>query len=62
MSVEVVPVTDEWARQAHIDNDAYLKMYAQSVEDPESFWGEHGKRLDLDEALYACQEHLLRSA
>jgi phosphate-selective porin len=45
MSVEVVPVTDEWARQAHIDNDAYLKMYAQSVEDPESFWGEHGKRL-----------------
>jgi acetyl-CoA synthetase len=45
MSVEVVPVTEELAKKAHIDNDAYLKMYAQSVEDPEGFWGEHGKRL-----------------
>ena len=45
MSVEVVPVSDDWAKRAHVDNDAYLKMYAQSVEDPDGFWGEHGKRL-----------------
>ncbi|MEM8876478.1 MAG: acetate--CoA ligase [Pseudomonadota bacterium] len=45
MSVELVPVSDDWAKRAHVDNDAYLKMYAQSVEDPEGFWGEHGKRV-----------------
>ncbi len=40
------PVTGEWASQAHIDNDKYLAMYKASVEDPEAFWAEHGKRLD----------------
>ncbi|MCV6600092.1 MAG: AMP-binding protein, partial [Cohaesibacter sp.] len=28
------------------DNDTYLSMYKQSVEDPDGFWGEQGKRLD----------------
>jgi acetyl-CoA synthetase len=31
---------------AHIDAPAYARMYAESVRDPEAFWGEHGKRLD----------------
>jgi acetyl-CoA synthetase len=31
---------------AHIDAPAYKRMYAESVRDPEAFWGEHGKRLD----------------
>jgi acetyl-CoA synthetase len=31
---------------AHIDAPAYARMYAESVRDPETFWGEHGKRLD----------------
>jgi len=31
---------------AHIDAAAYETMYAASIADPESFWGEHGKRLD----------------
>ena len=44
--VNVNPVSDEWAKTAHIDNDKYLEMYRQSVEDPEGFWGEHGKRVD----------------
>ncbi|SHL18734.1 acetyl-coenzyme A synthetase [Roseovarius marisflavi] len=30
----------------HIDPEAYDRMYAQSVNDPATFWGEHGKRLD----------------
>jgi len=30
----------------HIDADSYERMYAESVQDPEAFWGEHGKRLD----------------
>ena len=30
----------------HIDPETYDRMYAQSVNDPATFWGEHGKRLD----------------
>ena len=31
---------------AHIDSAKYDEMYAASVNDPEAFWGEHGKRID----------------
>ncbi len=42
----IYPVTPEWAARAHINNDKYLEMYQASVDDPDAFWGEHGKRLD----------------
>ena len=32
--------------RAHIDNEGYEKLYAQSVADPDAFWAEHGKRID----------------
>ena len=32
--------------KAWIDNDAYLKMYQESVEDPEGFWDKQADRLD----------------
>ena len=44
--VHVHPVSDEWASRAHVDNDKYLEMYKASIDDPEAFWGEHGKRVD----------------
>ena len=31
---------------AHIDAAKYEEMYAASINDPEGFWGEHGKRID----------------
>ncbi|MCP5366618.1 MAG: acetate--CoA ligase [Hyphomicrobiales bacterium] len=43
---KVYPVPESVANAAWIDNDKYLAMYRQSVEDPEAFWGEHGKRID----------------
>ncbi|MCC0033488.1 MAG: acetate--CoA ligase [Brucellaceae bacterium] len=46
MSGNVYPVKPEWKAKALIDNETYLAWYKQSVEDPEGFWGEHGKRLD----------------
>ncbi|MBV0934038.1 acetate--CoA ligase [Marinobacterium weihaiense] len=42
----VFPVDPAFAAKAHIDNDKYLAMYEQSVNDPDTFWGEQGKRLD----------------
>ena len=41
----IFPVPDAFAQQALIDDEGYKKMYAQSLEDPEGFWGEHGRRL-----------------
>ncbi|MBC6440493.1 MAG: acetate--CoA ligase [Rhodospirillales bacterium] len=45
-SEHIHEVTNEWAERAHVDNDAYLAMYQASVDNPESFWAEHGKRVD----------------
>jgi acetyl-CoA synthetase len=39
------PVPDEVARKAWVDEKNYFKMYDSSLRDPQSFWGEQGKRL-----------------
>src|SRR6187455_2429487 len=39
-------VPEGWPARAHADDATYQDMYALSVHDPESFWGEHGKRID----------------
>jgi len=39
-------VPAEFAKNSHLDNDKYLALYQQSLDDPEGFWGEMGKRLD----------------
>jgi acetyl-CoA synthetase len=44
--VKVYPVDQDFAAKAHIDNLKYQAMYELSVNDPDTFWGEHGKRLD----------------
>ena len=40
------PPSSEVAAKAHIDPAKYEEMYAASINDPEAFWGEHGKRID----------------
>ncbi|WP_418888008.1 acetate--CoA ligase [Octadecabacter dasysiphoniae] len=40
------PPTDAFAKTAHADAETYAKMYADSMADPDAFWGEHGKRID----------------
>jgi acetyl-CoA synthetase len=43
---DLFPVPADWAQKALVDETKYNEMYAQSVEDSEAFWGEHGKRID----------------
>ena len=43
---QVFPVPRAWAAKAWVDEAGYRQMYRRSIEDPEGFWGEHGKRLD----------------
>jgi acetyl-CoA synthetase len=46
MDEKVVEVRSAWSEGAHADNAQYLAMYQASVDDPEAFWGEHGRRID----------------
>ncbi|WP_085907812.1 acetate--CoA ligase [Kiloniella majae] len=41
----VFPVPEDLAQKAWVDEPRYLEMYQQSIEDPEAFWAEHGKRI-----------------
>ncbi len=43
---ELFPVPDAIAKSAWADAAKYEDMYKRSVEDPEGFWSEHGKRID----------------
>ena len=43
---ELFPVPDGLDRTAHCDDATYRAWYARSIEDPEGFWGEHGRRID----------------
>ncbi|MDE3028577.1 MAG: acetate--CoA ligase, partial [Paracoccaceae bacterium] len=36
----------EFIANAHIDAAGYAKMYAASIDSPDTFWAEHGKRVD----------------
>ncbi|HJM51390.1 MAG TPA: acetate--CoA ligase [Alphaproteobacteria bacterium] len=40
------PVARDWADKAWCDKAGYQDMYRRSIEDPEGFWGEEGKRID----------------
>ncbi|MEL7346115.1 MAG: acetate--CoA ligase [Pseudomonadota bacterium] len=42
----VVEPSEEIVAMAHADAAKYEEMYKASVDDPEAFWGEHGKRID----------------
>ncbi len=42
----VYPVTAAAAAGTHCNAARYQDMYTRSVEDPEAFWGEQGKRID----------------
>ncbi|MEO5335282.1 MAG: acetate--CoA ligase [Magnetospirillum sp. WYHS-4] len=46
MSNELFPVPDALAKSAWIDNAKYQELYKKSVENPEAFWAEQGKRID----------------
>ena len=46
MSETIYTVAAEWAARAWADDTKYQDMYKRSIEDPDGFWGEMGKRID----------------
>ncbi|MEM9147761.1 MAG: acetate--CoA ligase [Pseudomonadota bacterium] len=43
---DLYPVPQAYADAAHADEARCHEMYQHSVDDPEGFWAEHGKRID----------------
>ena len=46
METPVVAIKDEWKKGARLSESTYADWYARSIEDPEGFWAEHGRRID----------------
>ena len=46
MDDKIYTVPDAVAARAHIDKTRYQEMYRMSVDEPDIFWAEHGKRID----------------
>ncbi|MBH0028063.1 acetate--CoA ligase [Pseudoalteromonas sp. SWN29] len=46
MSQSIYPVPAHIKDATLVDKNKYNTLYKQSIDDPEGFWGEHGKRLD----------------
>lgn len=46
MSQSTYSVFEHIKNNALVDNEKYKALYQRSIDDPEGFWGEHGKRLD----------------
>ena len=44
--VHSFPPSDDVKANAKVTADQYADMYAHSVNDPDAFWAEHGKRID----------------
>lgn len=45
-SSRLYPVKQAIADTTHADNETYLSMYQQSINDPDAFWSQHGKIID----------------
>ena len=43
---EIFPVPENTAKAAFINNEKYIELYQQSIEDPEHFWKEQGQRIN----------------
>jgi len=43
---QIFPVPTQLAQNAWADEAKYLALYKQSIEDPDGFWGEQGRRID----------------
>ncbi|MCM2560896.1 acetate--CoA ligase [Lutimaribacter sp. EGI FJ00015] len=46
MSDKTYPPSADFAAKAHVDAAGYAEMYKTSIDNPEAFWAEHGKRID----------------
>ena len=52
-----ISASADFVASAHVDTAKYNAMYAESVSDPDAFWGRGRQAAGLDQALYQGAEH-----
>jgi len=50
------PVSNEWKEKAWCDNETYLRMYQESIHQPETFWKKVAERIDWFEPFTHVRE------
>ena len=43
---DIYKINDSWQKNAKVNKEQYEKMYDESLSNNESFWSNHGKRID----------------
>ena len=43
---DIYKIPENYASEALIDEKTYVKMYNESINDPEAFWEKHAKRIN----------------
>ncbi|NOZ42748.1 MAG: AMP-binding protein, partial [Alphaproteobacteria bacterium] len=43
---DIYAVPADFAKNSHVDKAEYLRLYQHSIDDPDAFWGDMGRRLD----------------
>ena len=43
---DIYKINDAWLKNAKVNKEQYEKMYDESLSNNESFWSNHGKRID----------------
>jgi len=46
MSEDKIEIKSSWEINAHLDKNSYLKLYEESIRNPEGFWAEQAKSID----------------
>ncbi len=56
MSQKIYPVPEKFAARTRVTRTDYERLYAESVDAPEDFWGRMGKRIDWIELYSAVKD------
>jgi acetyl-CoA synthetase len=64
MHKNLYPVPESFASAAQVKHVDYERMYAESLEDPDRFWGRIGRRIDWIQGALTitgtdCVKHVL---
>ncbi|WP_375655055.1 acetate--CoA ligase [Bartonella sp. AA83SXKL] len=46
MTEKIYPISEEIKKNTLLDEETYQQWYRESINDPESFWAKHGKRIE----------------
>ena len=49
---DIYKIPENYASEALVGKEEYIKMYNESIKDPEAFWEKHSKRVNWIKKFY----------